>query len=388
MCAIFKKPQDRLELVAEVSVDGSTVRDNQWTKFILDSPLPPNQYICQLHSPDSDNKINVLFLWLTVEEEQKQVVANYCYVATPLATLQAELAQLTQLPVISVIVLATDTPYLRDCLNSVVTQVYPHWELCIVAESANTILEEYRRTFPKQVKLFYTNSSPFGYVKKVLKRLKGANTADTEPSLTNTALELATGEYMAILQPTDLLTEDALLEIVKRINQSADSVDMLYSDEDKVNEDGIFDEPYFKPDWAAEMLKGLHYTGQLSVYRTEMLKKIGGIRGELLSQLQLWDIALRFTAHSQRIQHIPKILYHKRRLPPIPTSSKLPWIEKNKGGTSRTIPALRILASYITQSKDNRLLASSSRPKTWRKHWRKVLKPFAPSPPIPIGKSL
>lgn len=318
--SIFKKEPDSLKLVTVAKLEGATVENNKWSGFMLDSPLSPDQYICQLQSPDADNNQNTLFLWLTVEaalsiennlldlsdydftprvtvkNEPKPEITNnnYCYVSPPSATLQAELAQLTKFPLISLIVVAEDTPYLQDCLNSVETQVYPHWELCIVADK--TEFEELRRSFPNQIKL--------------------ADNQTSNPY--NTGLELATGEYVALIQPVDLLTEDALLEVVKWINQSADSVDMLYSDEDKVNDGDLFDEPYFKPDWAAEMLKGQMYTGQIGVYRTSLLKKIGGFRGEL-PHLQLWDMVLRFTAHTHHIQHIPKILYHSRRLPPVAT---------------------------------------------------------------------
>ncbi|OAD22184.1 glycosyl transferase, group 2 family protein, partial [Candidatus Thiomargarita nelsonii] len=194
-----------------------------------------------------------------------------------------------------------ETPYLSHCLNSVVTQIYPQWEICIVAAD-NTVLKEYRRRFPNQIKL-----------------------ADNQTSTPyNTALAMVTGEYVALIEPFDLLTKDALLEIAKWINQS--SVDMLYSDEDQVNEGGLFDAPYFKPDWSAEMLKGQLYTGQLSVYRTHLLKKIGGFRRELQA-LQIWDMALRFTAQTQRIQHIPKILYHKRRQPPLSSTLRLKMLQ-------------------------------------------------------------
>jgi len=293
--SIFKKQPDRLELVTLAKREGTSVQDKQWTEFVLEPPLLPGQYICQLQSPDADND-NTIFLSLTAENEQKQGLANYCYVSSP------SQAQLTEFPLISlIIVLDKETPYLSHCLNSVVTQIYPQWEICIVAAD-NTVLKEYRRRFPNQIKL-----------------------ADNQTSTPyNTALEMVTGEYVALMEPFDLLTKDALLEIAKWINQS--SVDMLYSDEDQVNEGGLFDAPYFKPDWSAEMLKGQLYTGQLSVYRTHLLKKIGGFRGELQA-LQIWDMTLRFTAQTQRIQHIPKILYHKRRQPPLSSTLRLKMLQ-------------------------------------------------------------
>jgi GT2 family glycosyltransferase len=297
--SLFKKDsldKDSLDLVAVAHLDGTTARDNQWAELILDRPLLPNQYICQLQSPDADNHLNTLFLWLTVEYTQKQEFMSYCYVSPPLAVLQTELTQLIDLPRISVI-LAENTPYLGGCLESVVKQVYPYWELCIVADN-NAVVKEYAHHFPVQIKQMTPHTS------------NGGNY--------NQGLELASGEYVMLLHPDDLLSEDALLEVVKWINQSAD-VDMLYSDEDKVNERGVFNDPYFKPDWAVEMLKGQMYTGQLGVYRTRLLKAIGGFREELENQA-LWDMVLRFTAQTRHIQHIPKILYHRRKQPP--TTSK------------------------------------------------------------------
>ncbi|MEN8217052.1 MAG: glycosyltransferase family 2 protein [Pseudomonadota bacterium] len=293
--SIFKKQAYRLELVTLAKRQGTSVQDKQWTQFVLESPLLPGQYTCQLQSPDAGNN-NTIYLYLTTENEQKQGIANYCYVSPHSQAL------FTQITLISLImVVDKETPYLRHSLNSIVTQNYPHWELCIVAAD-NTVLKEYRHRFSNQIKLAdKQTSNPY-----------------------NTALEMVTGEYVALIEPVDLLTEDALLEIVKWTNQT--SVDMLYSDEDKVNEGGLFDEPYFKPDWAAEMLKGQMYTGQLSVYRTHLLKQIGGFRGEIQA-LQIWDMVLRFTAQTQRIQHIPKILYHKRQQPPVSSTLRLKMVQ-------------------------------------------------------------
>jgi GT2 family glycosyltransferase len=304
--SIFKKQAYRLELVTLAKREGTSVQDKQWTQFVLEPPLLPGQYICQLQSPDAGNN-NTIYLCLTAENEQKRGLANYCYVSSP------SQAPLTQISLISLImVVDKETPYLRHCLNSIVTQIYPHWEICIAAPRPqrfwkplrsfgdNTALEEYRRRFPNQIKL--------------------ADNQTSNPY--NTALEMVTGEYVALIEPVDLLTEDALLEIVKWTNQS--SVDMLYSDEDKVNEGGLFDEPYFKPDWAAEMLKGQMYTGQLSVYRTDLVKKIGGFPGDLQA---IWDMVLRFTAQTQRIQHIPKILYHKRQQPAVSSTLRLKMVQ-------------------------------------------------------------
>ena len=291
---------DTFEVKAHAHIEGATVKDNQWTKFVLDQPLSAGAYLCQLQSPDADNHINTLFLWLTVEEKfsldhqdwlsfvaQFSHAAKYTYVSSPSSTV----AQLTQLPVITIIMTGHEkTAYVQDSLKSVLTQIYPHWECYLV-----------------------DNSIPAN-IPNIITLAKNQNTA----------LELAQGEYTLFMQAGDLLTEDALLEVVTWLEK--ESVDMLYSDEDQINEKGLFETPYFKPDWAAEMLKGQCYTGQLGVYRTQLLKKIGGIR-DSLQALQLWDMILRFTADSHRIQHIPKILYHNRHKIQLPTALKLKTVQ-------------------------------------------------------------
>jgi GT2 family glycosyltransferase len=295
-------------LVATAHREGATIQDNEWTEFVLEHPIKSGKYLCQLHSPNTDDTNDVLFLGLTVA---KQGLANYDYVVPSSLNLSAKLDRLKQFPIISVIVSITgksNISYLRDCLNSVINQVYPHWELCIVTQVASvndSLFEKYHRLFPHKIKFIY------------------GQLGQTTSHLYNVAFEWVTGQYTVLLHPEDLLSEDALLEVAKQIYQSADTIDMLYSDEDKVNESGLFEKPYFKPDWAVEMLKGQHYTGQLGVYRTDLLKNIGGFR-ETLYDYELWDMVLRFTEQSQYIQHIPKILYHSRRQPPVPTHKNLP----------------------------------------------------------------
>ncbi len=248
-------------LIATAKLDGTKAQDNQYTKFILDNHLPKNEYICQMQSPDADNNINTLFLWLEIKCENKQGLANYCY------SLPANLPIATKSILISIIVLAEK--YVQDCIDSIVEQAYPHWELIIHGAKQDDI------NYPPTTKFFVKLDNIFKSV---------------------------TGKYVAIIPSTDLLTKDALLEISEWLH---DEVDMLYSDEDKFELDGLFDEPYFKPDYSIEFLRGQEYTGQLAVYRTVLLQQIN-FTGDL------WDIALRFTAHN--VQHIPKILYHQRRM--------------------------------------------------------------------------
>jgi GT2 family glycosyltransferase len=323
---IFKIAPDHFTLIATAKLEGPRARDNQWTELVLDRPLTAGQYICRLQSPDTDDTTNTLFIRLTTYG-----LENYCYVSPSPATMQQELAQLKRLPKISVIVPVNVeennqvNSNLEACLNSVMTQVYPHWELCIatVGEDAPGFL----------------NLTDLGNFSKAstLVQVVSASPAN----LLNQALTAITGDYFAILHPDDLLTQEALLEVAKYLNQTPETVDMLYSDEDKVNNGGLFEEPYFKPAWAKEMLKGQMYTGQLGIYRTRVVKDMGGFREKLYEQpldiprlkllktvgqfredlyhQQIWDMVLRLTAQPRHLQHIPKILYHRRLQLPVVT---------------------------------------------------------------------
>ncbi|OQW91382.1 MAG: hypothetical protein BWK79_17020, partial [Beggiatoa sp. IS2] len=298
--SIFQEPplidKNGQEVIVTARLDGPTARDNHWNGFILDRPLPPGKYLCHLQSPDADNRVHTLFLWLTAPYEERTHWGYYRYTMMPAAVLRAELAQLKSPPLLSILLPLTHhealtESHLNRCLHSVTQQIYPHWELCISAEVATrfqTVIEEYQRYHLRQVKIAYTSTAFY-----------------------NTALNLASGEYVIVLSPGDILTEDALLQMAKAIHQLTESPDMLYSDEDSIQDNDPCYAPYFKPDWSPEMLKGQFYTGQLGVYRTHLLKELCGFQEDLYQQ-PLWDMVLRFTQYAQHIHHIPKILYHHR----------------------------------------------------------------------------
>ncbi|TAF31979.1 MAG: glycosyltransferase, partial [Oscillatoriales cyanobacterium] len=146
------------------------------------------------------------------------------------------MTQLKYQPLISIVMPVYNTPeqFLRAAIQSVLNQSYTHWELCI-ADDASTkphvkkILEEYV-TEDSRIKAVLRNQN--GHISRA----------------SNSALQLATGEFISLLDHDDLLTVDALYEVVKLLNQHPDA-DMIYSDEDKVNEQNDFSLPCYKPDW-------------------------------------------------------------------------------------------------------------------------------------------
>ena len=188
---------------------------------------------------------------------------------------------------------------LRLAIDSVLRQTYPHWELCIADDQSSEphvrpVLEEY--------------ASRDQRIRVTFREQRGNIAAAS-----NSALALATGEYIALLDHDDELAEQALFKVAQAIVADR-GLAMLYSDEDKLDLDGRHVEPFFKPDWSPEYFLSYMYTTHLGVYRTALVRDLGGFRSEY-DTAQDYDLALRVVARSQRIKHIPDILYHWRKLP-------------------------------------------------------------------------
>lgn len=203
-------------------------------------------------------------------------------------------------PVISIIMPTYNSPeaFLRAALDSVLTQYYPSWELCICddaspQEGVRSILQEYAARDSRIRIIFATENRGIG----------GAS---------NQALALATGDYIGLLDHDDMLTPDALLEVVAALQDVR--ADFLYSDEDKLDEEGFRCEPFLKPVWSPDLLLTCMYTSHFSVYRRTLVEEIEGFR-ESMSGSQDYDLALRATEQVRTITHIPKILYHWRKIP-------------------------------------------------------------------------
>ena len=296
-------PQDNQGETVEAYIDGKYVEDNEYMAFPLNKPLFTGRYICELSSPNTDNDQHLLGVWLTTNHRCAPIFRNYIYQLPNRNLLEEELSKLTYRPLISILIPTynTNEKFLRECLDSVINQVYQNWELCIADDASKEpqvrkVLEEYRERFPTQIKLVFCEENRH------------------ISATTNAALEMAEGEFVALLDHDDLLTEDALFEVIKLLNQKHEKqVDVIYSDEDKWNDvAGCFDEPFFKPDWSPENLKGQMYIGHLGIYRKNLVEEVGGFRLGLEGS-QDWDLALRVTEKAQSICHISKILYHWRK---------------------------------------------------------------------------
>ena len=203
-------------------------------------------------------------------------------------------------PLVSVVtpVYNTDARWLRACIESVRSQVYPNWELCVADDGSTraetrAVLREYG-----------------GDPRIKIKRL-AANGGIAAAS--NEALTLAEGDFVAFLDHDDELTPDALFEVVAHLNQHQDT-DFIYSDEDKLELDGTRSNVYFKPDWSPEHFLTNMYTCHLMVVRRSLLARIGGFR-QGYEGAQDYDLVLRLIDHAVRIHHVPKVLYQWRRIP-------------------------------------------------------------------------
>lgn len=201
-------------------------------------------------------------------------------------------------PLISVVVPVynVDTGMLRACIDSVKNQIYDNWELCLVDDcSTDEAVRETLRSYENQEKIKIRYREENGHISRA----------------TNDGIAMADGEFIALLDCDDVYSVDALYEVVKLLNEDA-GYDFIYSDEDKLSEDGTKRRnPFFKPDWSPDTFMSLMYTCHLSVYRKTLLEELGGLRVGLEGS-QDYDLVLRVMEKTKRIGHIPKILYHWR----------------------------------------------------------------------------
>jgi len=201
-------------------------------------------------------------------------------------------------PKVSIIVPTYNTPdtFLREMIDSVIAQTYCNWELCIGDGSGgNQRLEQTVREYAKNDKRIKYN---------FLKENKGIS------GNTNAALELATGDYIGLLDHDDVLAPNALYEIAESLQE--DEYDILYTDEDKVSADlKVHADPNFKPDFSMDLFRSHNYITHFFVVKAEIIKSIGGFRLEFDGS-QDYDLMFRCIENAKTIKHIPKILYHWR----------------------------------------------------------------------------
>jgi lipopolysaccharide biosynthesis protein/GT2 family glycosyltransferase len=207
--------------------------------------------------------------------------------------------ELAYQPQISIVTPVFRTPegFLRKCIDSVKTQAYPHWELVLVDDGSNDVeLTSLLRSLAEGDRRIQIHTLPTNV---------GIALA------TNAALEKCQGEYVAFLDHDDELSADALFRVVETLNQDP-LIDVLYSDEDKIDEQGRHREGFFKPDWSPDLLRSLNYICHFLVVRRALLTAVGGLRPGFEGS-QDYDLILRLSERSQKIHRVARILYHWRR---------------------------------------------------------------------------
>lgn len=217
--------------------------------------------------------------------------------------IRQEIEQFEDKPKISIVMPVYNPPlkFLIEAIESVLNQVYDNWELCI-ADDASTnkdirpLLESYARK-DERIKVVFREEN--GHIS----------------AASNSALELATGDFVALFDNDDLLPMHALYCVTKAILENPD-VALLYSDEDKINEGGFRYDPYFKCDLNYELLLAQNMICHLGVYRRDLLGKIGGFRLGF-EGAQDYDLVLRLLEQIKpdEVVHVPKVLYHWRAFP-------------------------------------------------------------------------
>jgi glycosyltransferase involved in cell wall biosynthesis len=201
-------------------------------------------------------------------------------------------------PLVSVLLPTYNTPilWLKECINSVIEQVYDNWELCIADDNSTS------QEIKKVIKAFSECDKRIKYIF----RDQNGHIAISS----NTALSLANGEFVCLLDHDDKLASLALYRIIEDLNKD-NSTDFFYSDEDKIDEDGERSLPFFKPDWSPTLFYSQNYITHLACIRRTIIECVKGFT-EGLHGSQDYDLFLRIIAGGATIKHLPYILYHWR----------------------------------------------------------------------------
>jgi glycosyltransferase involved in cell wall biosynthesis len=214
--------------------------------------------------------------------------------------IREQIAQFHYSPLISILlpVYNSNLKWLRRAISSVKTQLYSRWELCIVDDASTE-----RKVWP-----FLQKCARRDRRIKVMRRTENGHIS----AASNDALRLASGDFVALLDHDDELAGTALYFVALALNKNPD-LQLLYSDEDKLDAQNRRFEPYFKTDWNPELFLAQNFISHLSVYRTDLVRKVGGFRIGLEGS-QDYDLALRCIEQirPEQIEHLPWVLYHWR----------------------------------------------------------------------------
>jgi glycosyltransferase involved in cell wall biosynthesis len=235
------------------------------------------------------------------EDEYRVWLSLHEPTAVELDAMRSTVSTWTDLPLVSVLMPVYDPQrvWLEQAIESVRGQVYPEWELCVADDASQNegtvrFLQELAASDPR-----------------IRVSFRGRNGGIAAASAT--ALSIAKGEIVVLLDHDDVLRPHALFEVVERF-RSDSTVDMVYSDEDKILLDGNHGHPAFKPDWSPHSLLSLNYVCHLAAMRTGLVREAGGFRPGFDGS-QDHDLFLRASERARRIEHVPKVLYAWKQVP-------------------------------------------------------------------------
>jgi GT2 family glycosyltransferase len=283
--------------------------------FSLNATIPPgrSQLIMEARSGEGPWQRFFLYplrgpIFRKQLDEEWETAGDYarwirCYDRLQRADMQRirrQIAKFEYLPLISVLlpVYNSNLKWLRRAILSVQKQLYPHWELCVVDDASTD-----RKLWPYLQRCARRDPRI-----KVMRRTENGHIS----AASNDALRLANGDFVALLDHDDELAPTALYFVAVALNKNRD-LQLLYSDEDKLDAQNRRCEPYFKSDWNPELFLAQNFISHLSVYRTDLLRRLGGFRIGFEGS-QDYDLVLRCIEQIRpsEIKHLPWVLYHWR----------------------------------------------------------------------------
>ena len=283
--------------------------------FTLDAIIPPGRSEFIIEARSSNGPWETFFvhpvrgaIFRDRSDADGETAGNYarwirCYdhlQRDDLECIRKQIAQFHYSPLISILlpVYNSNLKWLRRAILSVQKQSYPRWELCIVDDASTD-----RKIWP-----FLQRCARRDQRIKVIRRTENGHIS----AASNDALHLATGDYVALLDHDDELAPTALYFVALALNKNRD-LQLLYSDEDKLDERNQRSEPYFKSDWNPDLFLAQNFVSHLAVYRTDLIQRVGGFRIGFEGS-QDYDLALRCIEQigPEKIEHLPRVLYHWR----------------------------------------------------------------------------
>jgi GT2 family glycosyltransferase len=291
--------------VAEALPDFPSANRSGWRLFWDTTGLPEVRYDVRITATSLSGSTSTVTTALVVDHGCDPEYSRWIVMNEPTPErkkeMAKEIASFERRPRISIVVPVYKTPrkVLASCIDSVLAQIYPDWELCLADDGSNDaeltgLLEQYCER-DRRIRMT-TLAQNLGI-----------------PGATNAALGLSTGDYIGFLDHDDELADFALWEMVKAIND-VPQTDLFYSDEDKIDESGRRYDWFFKPEWSPELFLSCNYLCHFIVVRRWVIDRVGGLNEKYKGGSQDYDFLLRAIECTSRIKRIPKILYHWRAL--------------------------------------------------------------------------